>query len=120
MLSEILELDPNTANASLHRVVAQEYLCKIAGEDDRAENFKRTGQAAWQAYQNNLPKNTPENTKRIGLPPMQQLREDEFWQLSSQLTPQAAAYLQNILGVRPRAPVTPPPNPSPPPGGGRT
>jgi hypothetical protein len=98
--------------------IAQEYLCLIGGADDQAENFSRFAQAVWQGYQNKLPKNTKENAARIALRPMNQLRDAELEQLESELTPPAAAYLRNRLGLGPRAPAKQPPNPSPPAGGG--
>jgi hypothetical protein len=118
--SEILELDPNKAGSFILGEIAQEYLCLIADDDDRAENFRRTAETVWQAYQNKLPRSPQANPQRIALPDMAKLRSYELDQLESQLAPQAAAYLRNKLGLPPRAPAAPPPNPSAPAGGGRT
>jgi len=117
--SEILELNPDNASAFILGEIAQEYLCLIGGDEDQGENFRRTAEVVWQAYQNHLPKNTPENAQRIALRSMKQLRADELEQMESQLTPQAAAYLRNKLGLGPRAPAPSPPGLSPA-GGGRT
>jgi hypothetical protein len=118
--TDILELDQNKATSFILSEIAQEYLCLIADEDDRAENFKRFAETVWQAYQNKLPKNTPENAQRIALFDMKKMRSYELDQMENQLSPQAAAYLRNKLNLPPKAPAAPPPNPSPPAGGGRT
>jgi hypothetical protein len=118
--NDILELDPNKAGSFILGEIYQEYLCLIADDDDRAENFRRVAETVWQAYQKKLPTNTPENAQRIALPDMKKLRADELDQMEHQLTPQAAAYLRNKLRLPPRAPAPPPPNPTPPAGGGRT
>jgi hypothetical protein len=117
--AEVLELDPDKATGFILGELAQEYLCLIADEDDRAENFKHTAEVVWKAYQNKLPKNTPENAARIALPSMDNLKLDELEQLENRLPPQGAAYLRAKLRLPPRAPA-PPPNPSPPAGGGST
>jgi len=116
--SQILELNPDQATAFIMGEIEQEYLCLIGGADDQAENFSRTAAAVWQGYKNKLPKNTKENAARIALPPMEKLRANELERLESELTPSAAAFLRNRLGLGPRVPASPTPNPSPPAGGG--
>ena len=117
--TDILELDPNNATSFILGEIYQEYLCRMADEDDRALRMKQVADTVWQAYQKRLPTNTLENARRIALPDMKKLRADELDQMEHQLTPQAAAYLRNKLGLLPRAPAAPPPNPTPPAGGGR-
>jgi hypothetical protein len=117
---EILELDPDKATSFILGELAQEYLCLIADQDDRAENFKHTAEVVWQAYYNKLPRNTAANAERIALRSMDNLKLDELEQMENQVSPQAAQYLRRKLGLGPREPAAPPPNPAPPAGGGRT
>jgi hypothetical protein len=115
--TEVADLDPNKATAFILGLITQEYLCLIADDDDRAENFKRMAELVWQGYQSRLPKEI-NNQKRISLRPMAQLESDELDDLESRLSPQAKAILHGKIGPRPRMPAPPPPNPPPPTSGG--
>jgi hypothetical protein len=118
--ADIPELDPIKATAFILGEIAQEYLCVVADDNDQAARFRQFGEAVWRSYQNRIPgKPNDPNYKRIALPPMEQLRADELEEMENQLSPQAAGYLRNRLGLKPRAPAAPPPNPTPPAGGGR-
>jgi hypothetical protein len=114
--SEVLELDPNKATSLILGLTAQEYLCLISDDDERAENFRRVAEVVWKSYQSRLPSGT--NGPRIALRPMAQLRADELDDMESRLTPLAAAILRGKLGLGPRAPAAPPPSPPAPAGGG--
>jgi hypothetical protein len=118
--ADVLELDPNKAASLILGMITQEYLARIGDDDDRAENFKRTGEMVWRAYMNHLPGPLDDpNAMRIALPPMEKLRDFQLEQMEGMLSPQNANYLRAKLGKGPRASASPPPNPSPPAGAGR-
>jgi hypothetical protein len=115
--SQVTEEDPNKAKGFILGLTMQEYLCLIADDDERAENFRRMAATVWQSYENHLPPGPKANDDRLRLDPLDKLRTYELDDLEHRLSPQAAAILRNRLGVLPGAPPAPPPNP-PPTGGG--
>jgi len=117
--AEVLDMDQIKATAFILGLTTQEYLCRIADDDDRADTSRRFADAVWRTYQNNLPgKPTDPNYIRMSLAPMAQLRAGQLEDMEHRLSPQAMAILRNKLGLGPKAPPAPPPNGSPPTGGG--
>jgi hypothetical protein len=105
--TDIGEEDPVKASSFILGEIAQQYLCLIGGDEEHAANFGRMAEALWRNYMNHLPAGKT-NGQRIALPPLATLRDAELEQMESQLSPQLANYLRNLLGKGPRAPATPP------------
>ena len=105
--ADIGEEDPAKAASFIMGEIAQQYLCLIGGDEEHAANFGRMAEALWRNYMNHLPAGKT-NADRITLPPLEKLRDNELEQMESQLSPQLANYLRNLLGKPPRAPASPP------------